>query len=152
MNIGKKLKELRESNHCTINELSLSINISEETIISWENNENEPSVEDMLLLNDFYLNKTKNTNITTQQIFFIISIICTILFGSIFIIERYIYSSTLNFGYTLYRYMMVEEYVNPGNPNLENIFNISSMILLIILIVTIIIAIYLFIKIRKQSK
>lgn len=28
MNIGKKLKELRESNHCTINELSLSINIT----------------------------------------------------------------------------------------------------------------------------
>ncbi|MCD7808617.1 MAG: hypothetical protein LUH02_04685 [Erysipelotrichaceae bacterium] len=67
-------------------------------------------------------------------------------------IERYIYSSSLSLGYTLYRYMMVGEYVNPGNPNLENIFNISSMVLLIILIITIIIAICLFIKIRKQSK
>ncbi|MCD7808616.1 MAG: helix-turn-helix domain-containing protein [Erysipelotrichaceae bacterium] len=78
MDIGNNLKELRESNHCTINELSLSINISEETIISWENNENEPSVEEVLLLNEFYLSKAKKTNITTQHlpILFIISIIC----------------------------------------------------------------------------
>ncbi|MCD7950984.1 MAG: hypothetical protein LUG12_12115 [Erysipelotrichaceae bacterium] len=106
----------------------------------------------MLLLNDFYLNKAKHPNHTQLQIFFILSIICIILFGSIFIIERYIYSSLLSFGYTLYRYMMVGEYVNPGDPNLENIFNISSTVLLIVHIVTIIIAIYLFIKIRKQYK
>lgn len=65
-----KLKELRKSRNITQNELAQKFNVSNQTILNWENNIFSPSVQQLKDLADFFQvsvdflieHETKNLN------------------------------------------------------------------------------------------
>lgn len=50
MNIGQKIKTLRENNNISIEELAKKINDSVENLLKYENNELEPTLDKKLAL------------------------------------------------------------------------------------------------------
>ncbi len=54
MNIGKTLKEHRETFEINQSELSRKTGIKQQNISRWENNQNLPNILDCIILADFY--------------------------------------------------------------------------------------------------
>jgi len=54
MNIGKILKDYREKNNLTQENLAEYLNISRQAISAWENNLSRPDLETLLLLSNIY--------------------------------------------------------------------------------------------------
>ena len=50
MNLGNKIKELRNNKNLTVEELAKALDVSTETIIEYENNELEPTLDKKIIL------------------------------------------------------------------------------------------------------
>lgn len=65
MDIGKLLKDYREKNNLTQENVAKYLNISRQAISAWENNLSRPDLETLLLLSNIYkvsLNKLIGQN------------------------------------------------------------------------------------------
>lgn len=75
MDFGQQIKQLRQDNQLTQEDLAKSLNVTRQAVSNWENNRNLPDLEMLLLISNLYdlsldqlLNKPEQLNNITQKL------------------------------------------------------------------------------------
>src|SRR5574344_82480 len=112
MTIGERILKLRTDNNVTQDELALKINVSRQTIYKWENNVVLPTVDNIVLIADFFnvttdfilksdSNKKKNKTLTKDIFVISLTLLCGLLL-SFFTWKRVYDTQTSSFNVSIY--------------------------------------------------
>lgn len=137
MNLGKNLIKLRESSGLSQKELAKKLDVPCEWVVKWKLNELVPELEKLILISKLYnitldelidddinnIHCTEKTNIEsaieewhkTQRMAILLfaGIILIVISSATIVILSAFRGAVTGLGYSLYRYITVNEYANP---------------------------------------